>query len=202
MAVSRRLRYEVLRRDNHTCRYCGGSAPDVKLTVDHVVPTALGGCDEPENLVTACRDCNAGKAASSPDEPIVKDVSADALRWAEAMQVAVTGMLVEMIDRDEARKAFLDEWNKWRWESFKDGPQTFELPNDWAPTVDRFVNAGLPMEIIIDAVDTTMRAYGVRPENLFRYFCGCCWRRLSELNQAAQSVATVAEQREIEGGDA
>lgn len=35
MPVSKRLRYEVLRRDSHTCRYCGGAAPDVKLTVDH-----------------------------------------------------------------------------------------------------------------------------------------------------------------------
>jgi 5-methylcytosine-specific restriction endonuclease McrA len=29
--VSRRLRLEVLRRDGHTCRYCGAQAPDVKL---------------------------------------------------------------------------------------------------------------------------------------------------------------------------
>lgn len=27
MAVSKRLRHEVMRRDNHTCRYCGGGAP-------------------------------------------------------------------------------------------------------------------------------------------------------------------------------
>jgi 5-methylcytosine-specific restriction endonuclease McrA len=67
MTVSKRARYEVLRRDNHTCRYCGGKAPDVALTVDHVTPVALGGTDGPGNLVAACRDCNAGKAASHPD---------------------------------------------------------------------------------------------------------------------------------------
>lgn len=33
MAVSKRLRYEILRRDDHACRYCGDRAPDVKLTV-------------------------------------------------------------------------------------------------------------------------------------------------------------------------
>lgn len=81
MAVSKRLRYEVLRRDNHACRYCGRSAPDVALTVDHVVPVALGGSDDPGNLVTACRDCNSGKSASSPDAPIVANVADDALRW-------------------------------------------------------------------------------------------------------------------------
>lgn len=43
MAVSKRLRFEVLRRDNHACRYCGATPPDVVLTIDHVVQTALGG---------------------------------------------------------------------------------------------------------------------------------------------------------------
>ena len=88
MAVSKRLRYEVLRRDNHTCRYCGASAPDVKLTVDHVTPVALGGSDEPTNLVTACAACNSGKTSSSPDAPLVEDVAQDALRWSKAMQKA------------------------------------------------------------------------------------------------------------------
>ncbi|WP_078628685.1 HNH endonuclease [Streptomyces sp. NRRL F-2664] len=54
MPVSNRLRFEVLRRDRYTCRYCGGSAPDVVLRVDHVVPVALGGTDTPDNLVAAC----------------------------------------------------------------------------------------------------------------------------------------------------
>lgn len=64
MAVSKRLRYEILRRDNHTCRYCGASAPDVPLRVDHVTPVALGGSDKPENLVTSCEPCNSGKSST------------------------------------------------------------------------------------------------------------------------------------------
>jgi 5-methylcytosine-specific restriction endonuclease McrA len=55
MAVSKRLRYEILRRDNYACRYCGATAPDVKLNVDHVIPQSLGGSDKPDNLVTSCR---------------------------------------------------------------------------------------------------------------------------------------------------
>ncbi|WP_075737496.1 HNH endonuclease [Streptomyces acidiscabies] len=64
MAVSKRLRYEILRRDNHTCRYCGASAPDVPLRVDHVTPVALGGTDTPDNLVAACEPCNSGKSST------------------------------------------------------------------------------------------------------------------------------------------
>lgn len=36
MAVSKRTRFEVLRRDGHICQYCGEKAPDVTLHVDHV----------------------------------------------------------------------------------------------------------------------------------------------------------------------
>ena len=75
MPVSKSLRFEVLRRDQFTCRYCGSKAPDVQLHVDHVVPAALGGPDAPENLVTACVDCNAGKANRSLDEDTVSDLS-------------------------------------------------------------------------------------------------------------------------------
>src|SRR5690349_2887498 len=88
MAVSKRTRYEVLRRDNHACCYCGQMAPDVKLTVDHVVPVSLGGSDKPDNLVAACKDCNAGKASTSPTEELVAQVGEDDIRWAAAIQRA------------------------------------------------------------------------------------------------------------------
>ena len=55
MAVSKRTRFEVLRRDDYTCRYCRST--ENPLTIDHVVPEALGGGNDPSNLVAACRDC-------------------------------------------------------------------------------------------------------------------------------------------------
>lgn len=77
MAVSRRLRFEILRRDGHTCRYCGAKAPEAALTVDHVIPVALGGGDEPNNLVAACSDCNSGKSSVPADAAVVEDVDED-----------------------------------------------------------------------------------------------------------------------------
>lgn len=75
MAVSKRLRYEILRRDKFACRYCGAKAPDAPLRVDHVTPVALGGTDDPTNLVTSCEPCNAGK--TSTIEGFVEDVQSD-----------------------------------------------------------------------------------------------------------------------------
>ncbi|MFE2710546.1 HNH endonuclease [Streptomyces mirabilis] len=85
MAVSKRLRYEILRRDNHACRYCGATAPGVKLNVDHVIPQALGGSDKPTNLVTSCADCNAGKTSSMPNAMPVADVDQETFRRAAAL---------------------------------------------------------------------------------------------------------------------
>lgn len=56
------VRFDVFARDNYTCQYCGRKAPDVVLHVDHRVPVSKGGTDEPANLLTACADCNQGKA--------------------------------------------------------------------------------------------------------------------------------------------
>ncbi len=81
VAISKRLRYEVLRRDNYTCRYCGAFAPVVVLEVDHVVPRARGGKDELANLVTACHDCNLGKSAAEPEDWLIEEVAQAANAW-------------------------------------------------------------------------------------------------------------------------
>lgn len=68
MAVGKRLRFEVLKRDGFRCRYCGLGTVATLLHVDHVVPVAEGGSDAPENLITACAECNLGKGPVSLDE--------------------------------------------------------------------------------------------------------------------------------------
>ncbi len=61
MALTKKVRFEVFKRDKFTCQYCGRSAPDVTLQVDHIHPVSEGGTDDLLNLVTSCFDCNQGK---------------------------------------------------------------------------------------------------------------------------------------------
>lgn len=63
MAISKRTRFEVFKRDKFTCQYCGGKAPDVILHADHIEPKSQGGSDDLVNLITACDACNGGKGA-------------------------------------------------------------------------------------------------------------------------------------------
>lgn len=184
MAVSKRLRYEVFRRDNHTCVYCGRSAPDVKLQPDHVVPEALGGRTEPANLVTACEECNAGKSATPPDATTVESVSDSAVRWAGAMRAAADAALADLDAREEAREEFLEKWNSW-----KAGDETMPLPGNWADSVDRFLAAGLPMRILADCVDRAMSKPKIKAADLFRYMCGIAWSRVNDLQKTAHEIA-------------
>ncbi len=55
-------RRNVLKRDGHTCQYCGSTK---RLTLDHVVPRVKGGPHTWENVVTACEDCNSRKGDKS-----------------------------------------------------------------------------------------------------------------------------------------
>jgi 5-methylcytosine-specific restriction endonuclease McrA len=56
-------RREVLRRDHHTCQYCGSSK---RLTLDHVIPRSKGGLHTWDNVVTACEKCNSRKGDRTP----------------------------------------------------------------------------------------------------------------------------------------
>lgn len=62
----KRTRTAVARAQNWLCAYCGrgmkkeGGRTDCPrgVTLDHVLPLALGGTDDPANLVACCYECN------------------------------------------------------------------------------------------------------------------------------------------------
>ena len=58
-------RKNVLKRDHHTCQYCGSRN---RLTIDHILPKSRGGRDTWENLVAACVSCNNRKGDRTPKE--------------------------------------------------------------------------------------------------------------------------------------
>jgi hypothetical protein len=197
MAVSKRLRYEILRRDSHTCRYCGASAPDVQLRVDHVTPVALGGTDTPENLVTSCEPCNSGKSSVTVDAATVANVSEDALRWATAMEQAAEDLRRKQAPRAAYREAFEESWSGW---TRQDGWKTVrvELPDNWKGSLDSFYEAGLPQEVWPDIVEKAMTNPTVRVDNTFRYACGIAWRMVRELQERAREIVNPST-REITG---
>lgn len=193
MAVSKRTRYEVLRRDNHACRYCGQMAPEVKLTVDHVMPKALGGSDDPGNLVAACRDCNSGKASTMPDDPLVADVSQRAVEWGKAIADYNKAQMSDRRKRAAYVRRFEKAWDVWHWGP-KDDRQGLPKPADWEPTIWQFYGLGLPIHELEDAVKIAAGNQMVDVDRVFRYMCGVLWNKVNAMHEGAKSI--------LEAGDA
>ena len=66
--LSNKIRFEVFKRDAFKCQYCGKSAPEVMLEVDHIIPVSKSGNNDLINLITSCRDCNSGKSNRQLDD--------------------------------------------------------------------------------------------------------------------------------------
>ena len=179
MSISKRLRYEVLRRDNFTCRYCGAAAPEVALEVDHIVPVALGGRDDPTNLATACADCNGGKSSVPPNAEQVADANAINLQWAQAMRDAARQMEAEADLWDADVDAFDTEWSRWK---YNDGTSPAR-PADWRQRIRHMRRSGLPTRTMLELVETAMSHHQVKDE--WAYFVGCCMRRVDAIQEQA-----------------
>jgi len=72
--MSKKIRFEVFKRDSFSCQYCGATPSTTELEVDHIQPVATGGGNDMLNLITSCFDCNRGKSARelSDDSVVVK----------------------------------------------------------------------------------------------------------------------------------
>lgn len=185
MTVSRRLRFEILRRDSHACRYCGDKAPDVKLTVDHVIPVALGGGDEPNNLVTACADCNSGKSSTSPDTAIVEDVDATAMLFAKAMDRAAAHRRQHHELVAKALATFDRKWLSWYYGGKE--ANTFPRDDDWERSLCSFFDAGLDLTDLLNFIPVAMRSKA-NVDKVWRYFCGCCWNEITDRQEMARRL--------------
>ena len=192
MAVTKRTRYEVLKRDNHTCRYCGASAPDFPLRIDHVTPVALGGSDSPDNLVAACQDCNAGKSSTSPNADVVEDVKQADIKWAGAIKRVASARARQHKKRDAYVLEFKNDWGCWTYGWREDN---FPLASNWRTSIERFYDLGVPIDEVKRCVRIACGNNKVAADETYRYFAGCVWRVVTEMQDAAKELLDAEETR-------
>ncbi|KUF05675.1 HNH endonuclease [Leucobacter sp. G161] len=181
MAVTKRTRFEVLRRDNHTCQYCGAKAPDVTLHIDHVMPVSLGGDDKPGNLVTACKDCNSGKSSITPDSPLVKGLSERAAAYALGMQNKMTRFRADLEELADYEDTFLEMWNRW---TLKSTGKPLPLALGYKMSLFKWRQTGVPLsvfELIIPmAHEKYNRFDGLKEDSVFKYMAGILTNMLDQ----------------------
>ncbi len=94
--IAKGLRFEVLKRDSFKCQYCGATAPEVVLHIDHIEALANGGANDITNLITACEGCNNGKS----DKPLSENAAVQKSR--------------AQLDELQARREQLEMMMEWR----------------------------------------------------------------------------------------
>lgn len=175
-SISTRTRFEIFKRDSFKCLYCGKSAPSVMLHVDHVLPVAKGGANDPANLVTACQDCNLGKS--------------------DVLLSKAPASLKETERREREKFAQLKAYNEWLFEKRNQQDRWLQQISDYWLTLDgndpgkfrlgpsrelmvsRFLTL-LPAEEIIDALAVTYSKTWIRKEpDKIRYLAGVCWNKI------------------------
>lgn len=173
-SISKKLRFEVFKRDSFTCQYCGAHPPSVILEVDHIVPVALGGENDQDNLVTSCFNCNRGKAARSLDA-VPQSLSSKAAEIAEREE-QLRGYSAIMAARRERLEDDV-------WAAFAHWRGQEKTTHDKFNSMKRFIDS-LGLDTVLDAIDLAMAArtnYGQNAE--WRYFCGICWNKIKEADQ-------------------
>ena len=147
------MRFEVFKRDGFKCQYCGNSAPDVVLHVDHIKPVKDGGDNNITNLITSCADCNLGKGAR-----LLSDKSLVSKQRKQ---------LQELSEKREQLKMMME----WREELLKlEDEKTQYLKNKFETLTNRIVTdygvielskllKKFPFEMLLDAIDASTSQY-------------------------------------------
>ncbi len=176
--LSKRLRFEVFKRDGFKCVYCGATPADgIVLECDHVVPVSDGGADEIENLVTSCFDCNRGKSDIFLD-CVPETLESQARRIAE--KEAQLRSYREIMEAARERK----EEEVWDVATvFIDAHCDDGITKKRFASIKNFLER-LPFFDVLEAMELAANMpFG--KDRMFRYFCGICWRKIQE-NEGAK----------------
>ncbi len=151
--ISKKIRFEVFKRDSFTCQYCGKSAPDVILEIDHIKPVSKGGTNDILNLVTSCKECNSGKSNTELDDD---SVVAKQKRQLDEMNERYEQLKMMVEWRDNLRNIKNMEFESVcsEWESSTDYTLT-----DLGKTNIRKLVKKYSMNIIFEAIDIACTSY-------------------------------------------
>lgn len=177
--MNKKLRFEIFKRDNFTCQYCGRQTPNVVLEVDHIIPRAEGGTDDPNNLITACFDCNRGKGKIKLSKSAIKDNRAEETQEMIELEEQIKEYEKAMRSKKAAETRRVNKINK-AWLDYSDNK--YELNDSGLSTIRNFLRS-LTSSEIIEAIEIASKRIPITQiEQRFKYFCGICHNRIAQKN--------------------
>lgn len=152
-SMSKKVRFEVFKRDSFICQYCGQSAPDVILHVDHIQPVSKGGDNDIMNLVTSCQACNSGKSDRLlTDTTVIDKQKAQLDELNEKRQ-----QLEMMIEWRETLKGF-DNGAAQKIATYFEDQTNFEVNDNGIKNIIKWMKKFSYLEIL-EAIDASVSQY-------------------------------------------
>lgn len=171
-AISKKLRFDVFKRDGFVCQYCGATPNDAPLQIDHITPVAEGGTNDIDNLVTACQPCNIGKGATPLDNiPQSLEARAEETREREAQIAGYAAVMEQQRERLED--------DMWRVAEAIHAGASNGYARDKLASIKRFVEA-LGVHDVLDSVDICDAKGKFSEHARWKYFCGVCWGKIRD----------------------
>lgn len=170
-AISKKLRFEVFKRDGFKCVYCGAHPPSVLLHADHVVAVAAGGENDIDNLVTACQPCNLGKGAR--DLTLVPQSLAEKAKLVAEQEEQLLGY--QHILQAKRERIESEMWEVA--EELEPGSMDKGMRRDWLRSIKMFIDR-IGYHSVLEAAEIAKGRYSYGGQRAFLYFCGICWKRV------------------------
>lgn len=167
--ISKRVRFEIFKRDGFACQYCGATPPAVVLEVDHIEAVANGGSNDPDNLITACYPCNRGKSAV-PLSVVPQSLAEKAAETAEREEQLRAYQAVLQAKRERLEDDVWRVIEAWTGED--------STSHERFNSIKRFIER-LGVDAVLDAVDITLAASIRSERRQFLYLCKVCWNKVS-----------------------
>lgn len=172
-SISKKTRFEVLKRDSFTCQYCSAKPPKVPLEIDHINPISKGGTNDIDNLITSCFDCNRGKSDNLLD--------------------SIPNTLIEKSTRKRLAQEQYDEYQKLLNKEtrqlkknvktieniFSDFFDGYSFTLKFEISVKQFIK-NLGIHEVEDSMEKACLKINNNPDSALKYFCGICWNKIKE----------------------
>ena len=169
--ISKKLRFDIFKRDEFTCSYCGSKPPSVVLEIDHILPVSKGGENDIDNLVTSCFNCNRGKSNKSLDSIPQKMQDKSVIIKEKGEQYAEYLKHVKKLKKLNENSIDLVEGV---FDShFEDH---YFLPK-FRTNVKMFIDR-VGLDYALWAMDTACSKMFHNSEAALKYFCGICWNKI------------------------
>lgn len=171
--ISKKLRFEIFKRDSFKCQYCGAKPPKVPLEVDHIVPVSKGGKNDELNLITSCFDCNRGK--SNNELEIVLDTT---LSKVQKIRVAQEQYREIKKLQNKEKKIMNEQINEIE-SVYSSVFQDYYFANKFRISVKKFI-LKLSFEEVLESMETACNKPRLNNSTVLTYFCGVCWGKIRE----------------------